>query len=279
MVKVISDSSTLYSIEEGKIKNIDIAPLAVTIDNKTYKEFEDINSEDFIKIIDKGFIPVSSQPSIGEVLEIYNRYPEDEILNISMADGLSGTHSSACAAANMADNPKRIHVINSKTLCGPQRYLVELASKMAEEGSAKEEIVDVINELIETSNSFLIPNDFEYLVRGGRLSPIVGKIGGIIKLVPVMTLSKDRKELVKFATMRTFNKAIKRICEFFSESGVDSKYKIYITHGCKEDLANCAKDIILEYIKDVEIEIMKLSPVFITQGGPGCLAIQTIKKH
>lgn len=279
MIKIVSDSSTLYSIKEGQANNIDIAPLTVSIDNKTYREFEDINTEDFIDIINEGHVPKSSQPSIGYVLDLYSKYPEDEIINISMADGLSGTYNSACMAKNMDNNPERIDVINSKTLCGPHRYLVDLSVNLVQVGYTRNEIVNELNELIKTSKSFLIPNDFDFLVRGGRVSSIVGKIGSAIKLVPVMTLAEDCKSLEKFSTNRTYKKAVKKICEAFLEDNVDFSYKIYISHACREDLANEAKDIILEDIKDADIEIKLLSPAFTTQGGPGCVAIQLIKKH
>lgn len=279
MIKIISDSSTLYSIKEGKKQNIDIAPLSVTINGKTYKEFEEIGTEEFVNIINEGNIPTSSQPSIGSVLDLYNKYPNDEIINISMADGLSGTYNSACMAKNMDDKPERIEVINSNTLCGPHRYLVDLAEKLVRDGLNKEEIVKVIIELIETSESFLIPNDFNYLVRGGRLSPIVGKIGSAIKLVPVMTLSDDCTRLEKFTTKRTFKKAIQKICDHLVESNIDTRYKVIISHACNEGLAEEAKSIIVDNIENMEIEIVLLSPAFTTQGGPGCIAIQTIKKY
>ncbi|NLK95314.1 MAG: DegV family protein [Clostridiales bacterium] len=279
MIRIVSDSSTLYSIKQAEEKGFSIAPLSVTINKRTYKEFEDINTVDFISIINEGYMPTSSQPSIGEVLDIYNKYPEDEIINISMADGLSGTYNSACTAKNMDKNPDRINVINSKTLCGPQRYLVELAVSLVNKGLTREEIIKEIHEIAETSISFLIPRDFDFLVRGGRLSPLVGKIGSAIKLVPVMTLSEDSTTLVKFTTKRTFRKAIGKICDVMLEHNVDSGYKIYICHGNEISLAEEAKSIILEYIKNADIEIHMLGPVFTTQGGPGCLSIQFIKKY
>ncbi|MCD2500872.1 DegV family protein [Clostridium sp. NSJ-145] len=279
MIRIVSDSSSLYSKKDGQAKGIEIAPLSVTINNNTYKEYEDIQTEEFIDIINEGHIPSSSQPSIGEVLEIYSKYPQDEIINISMADGLSGTYNSACMARNMDENPERIHVINSQTLCGPQRYLVDLATTLAQNGIEAKKIVSEINETLDKSKSFLIPNDFDYLVRGGRLSPLVGKIGGLIKLVPVMTLAEDKKSLVKFTTKRTFKRAIQRICEEMIEDKVDSDCKIYITHACKEELAEEAKKIILGNIENADIEVKLLGPAFTTQGGPGCVAIQYIRKH
>lgn len=279
MIKIVSDTSTMYTVEEGIKNSVDISPLSVTINGKTYSEFEDIDSEKFLNIINEGHIPVSSQPPIGRVLEVYSKYPDDEIINISMADGLSGTYNSACMAKNMDKNPERIEVINSRTLCGPHRYLVDLAVKLVEAGKSKDEIVHTIDEFIKTSKSFLIPHDFDYLVRGGRLSSLAGKIGSLIKLVPVVTLSEDSKCLVKFTTKRIFKKAIKSISEELIKHNVDSSYKIYISHADKVDLAEQAKGIVREVIDNADIEIKSLSPAFITQGGPGCVAIQFIKKH
>lgn len=279
MIKIVSDSSTLYSIKEGQANNVDIAPLSVTIKGKTYTEFEEIETKEFIDIINEGNVPKSSQPSIGQVIELYIKDKEAEIINISMADGLSGTYNSACIAKSMDENPDRIEVINSKTLCGPHRYLVDLAVKLVEKGYIKEKIVQEINDLKETSTSFLIPNDFDFLVRGGRLSPLVGKIGSAIKLVPVLMISKDGKSLDKYATKRSFKKAIQKICDYFIENNIDESYKIYIAHALSEELAEEAKRIIKEKIENADIITKILSPAFVTQGGPGCVAIQIIKKH
>lgn len=279
MIRIISDSSSLYSEKKGQEKNITIASLTVHINGKSYREYEDIETEEFINIINEGHMPTSSQPSIGHVVDMYNQYEEDEIINISMADGLSGTYNSACVARGMAENPERIHVINSETLCGPQKYLVDLAAALVEEGKECKEIVDEINKALKESKSYLIPHDFDYLVRGGRISSIVGKIGSAIKLVPVMTMSDDKKSLVKFTTKRTYKKAVQKIIEQMTEDGINSEHKLYIYHACNEDGAEEIKKIILSAMPDADIEVGLLGPVFTTQGGPGCISIQHIKKH
>ena len=279
MIRIISDSSSLYSEKKGQEKNITIASLTVHINGKNYREYEDIETEEFINIINEGHMPTSSQPSIGHVVDMYNQYEEDEIINISMADGLSGTYNSACVARGMVENPERIHVINSQTLCGPQKYLVDLAMELVKQGRQCKEIVDEINKALKESKSYLIPHDFDYLVRGGRISSIVGKIGSAIKLVPVMTMSDDKKSLVKFTTKRTYKKAVQKIIEQMTEDGINSEHKLYIYHACNEDGAEEIKKIILSAIPDADIEVGLLGPAFTTQGGPGCISIQHIKKH
>lgn len=279
MIRIISDSSTLYSSEEASKNNLDISPLTVTINGKTYKELEDIKTEEFIEIINQGHIPTSSQPAIGDVVEIYNKYPNDEIINITMADGLSGTYNSACMAKEMSKHKDLITVINSRVLCGPHRYIVDIAAKLAELNKSKLEIINVVESLINTAKSFLLPNDFKYLVRGGRLSKLAGSIGEIIKIVPVMTQTEDGTRLKKHTTGRSFRRAVEAICDYFKEMGVNEKYKVYIYHACNEIQAMLAKEIISKHIKNIDIEMNLLTPAFTTQGGPGCVAIQVIKKY
>ena len=76
------------------------------------------------------------------MIDVFEKYSREEILNISMADGLSGTYQTACSAREMVDNKERITVFNSKTLCGPHRYMTEMAQKMKEEGKSIKEIIN-----------------------------------------------------------------------------------------------------------------------------------------
>lgn len=278
MIKIVSDTSTLYSIQEGKKNGVDIAPLSVTVANKSYKEYEEISPEEFLEKVKEGNLPTSSQPSIGEKLAIYNKYPKDQIIDITMADGLSGTYQSACSAKEMSDHSNNITVINSRTLCGPHRHLVEKAVALAKK---KYSVTDIVKELSISMNhckSFLIPEDFDFLRRGGRLSTLSASIGSFLKIVPIMTQTPDGTVLEKFGMKRTFSGAIAEIISFFKGMNINDDYIIYVTHAGNEEKAIKAKEMIIQSFPTIQTEIMVLSPAFITQGGPGCVAIQTILK-
>jgi DegV family protein with EDD domain len=274
MVRIITDSSTLHSVKQGEALGIDVSMLSVTINNKTYRELEE-----FIDLINQGHIPTSSQPSIGEVLALYNKYPQDELLNITIADGLSGTYQTALSAAGMAHDPGRITVLNSRTLCGPHRYLVSKAIELAKGGKAVKAIVAELEKLIATSRSFLIPQDFDYLRRGGRLSSIVARIGKLIKLAPVMTLTEDSKQMTRFSIQRSFRRAVQTIVEELQRLGVDHTCQISISHSMAEDLLHTARELVARAFPSTEILTYLLSPAFTVQGGPRCIAIQTIRKR
>lgn len=278
MLQIVTDSSTLYSIREGEEKGITVCPLHVNIDGKSYRDFEDLTSTKLLKFIQEKKVPSTSQPSIGEKIDTYNRLSEEgEVLDITMAQGLSGTYDNALLAKSQCDHPEKIHILNSKTLCGPHRSLVDLAIKMKEAGSSLEEIKTELEKARETDISFLIPFDFQFLLRGGRVRQIEAGLGGLLKLIPVMKRQEDGTVLVKFTVARTFKKALRSILEEFDKRNVTDAYTFYITHAFNDELAFAAQKMLREKYPEAKIVIYPLSPTFITQGGPGCIAIQTIK--
>ena len=135
MVRIVSDSSTLYSVSQAREAGFAISPLSVTIAGKSYREFSEISAQEFVDIINQGHMPTSSQPALGEVTALYEEFAGEPILNIAMADGLSGTYRSAESAARLCDNSDEITVINTRTLCGPHRYMVQKCVEMAQRGA------------------------------------------------------------------------------------------------------------------------------------------------
>ena len=277
MVHIVSDTSTLYSAAQAEAAGFAVSPLSVTIAGKTYREFDEISSEEFVEIIRQGHMPTSSQPAIGAVAELYDRYPEEEILNVTMALGLSGTYTGAVAAADLCENSERITVINTRTLCGPHRYLVEKAVQWAKEGITKERIVEKLNALMDTAKSYLVPADFDYLRRGGRLSPLVSYVGKAANLTPIMTQTDDGCRLTIAGIRRGYSHAVKYIVKELEKAGIGKGWQVQISHAGAMDKAEQALKALKETMPEADYHIFPLSPAFITQGGPGCVAVQYIK--
>ena len=277
MVRIISDTSTLYSTSQAREAGFAVSPLSVTIAGHTYREFDEISSDAFVDIIAQGHMPTSSQPAIGEVSALYEEFAGEPILNIAMAHGLSGTWQSAAAAAQLCDNCDDITVLNTRTLCGPHRHLVEGAVKLAQAGETLESLLAWLNERMDSAKSYLIPADFDYLRRGGRLSPLVSHVGKLAGLAPVMTQTDDGTRLTVASIKRGYKHAVKYTVDALRKAGIGSGWKVYVSHAAAPDKAELAVDLLRAAMPDAEYEIVPLSPAFITQGGPQCVAIQYVK--
>ena len=277
MVRIISDTSTLYSTRQAREAGFAVSPLSVTIAGKSYREFDEINSDEFVAIIREGHMPTSSQPAIGEVTALYEEFAGEQILNIAMAQGLSGTYMSAVAAADICDNADDITVVNSRTLCGPHRYLVEKAVQLAQAGASLEELLAWLNQRMDSAKSYLIPADFDYLRRGGRLSSLVSHVGKLAGLAPVMTQTEDGTRLTVASIKRGLKYAVKYCVDALSKRGVGKGWKVYISHAAAPEKADLALALLKAAMPEAAYELNPLSPAFITQGGPQCMAIQYVE--
>lgn len=273
-MKIVADSSVMFSIEEGAQHSLTVLPLSVTIGNKTWLEYEEISSEEFLNHVRKGETPKSSSPPPSFILKAYDT--DEEIIHIAMADGLSGAYEVACSLKAQAKHPEKVQILNSKTLCIPHRILACRAVQLSKEKVSASEIVEALQKMIQTAHSYLIPEDFDFLRRGGRLTPIAAKIATLLKAVPVMQQTADGCHLERFTVARQFGKAVDSIIRDLKKRGVNDHFFISISHSDNFKQANAALRAIKESFPRCKKGIFELGPAFITQGGPGCIAIQII---
>ncbi|MBQ3008499.1 MAG: DegV family protein [Oscillospiraceae bacterium] len=277
MVKILTDTSSLFTPRDGAKLGFTVVPLTVTIAGKTYREREEIETKEFIDIINQGNLPTSSQPAPADLIEVYETATAEEpVLHITITDGLSGAYQSAAGVRETMENKEYITVFNSGSRCGPQWAIVKKAVAMAQQGATVEEIVEQLTYLKDNDKSFLIPQDFDYLRRGGRLTATAAKVGSLLRLVPLMTQTADDRQLEKAGLCRSFSKAVEKCIETFHNIGCNEKHMFVISHAMDPEDAEKAKEMIAKEFPDSEIKVVELTPAFTTQGGPLCVAIQSM---
>lgn len=148
-MKIITDTGSLMSQQQAHDLDIELLPLQVAIAGKNYRDYFELKSADFVQMV-KNAIPNSSQPAIGDVMEVYER--TKNALHITMTKGLSATYDSALGILNSM-HTEGITLFNSKTLAGTQKYLVELASSLAKDKTV-DEIVERMNKCLSSCQSF-----------------------------------------------------------------------------------------------------------------------------
>lgn len=276
-MRIIADSPALILPQEAQAMGLTVIPACTILEDSVYKDYEDISTEEFVQKIEAGAVPTSSQPSIGDILEIYEASSE-ETLVMPIGDGLSGTYQNMEGARNMMDDASHIHVLDTRTLAGPQNYLVRKALALREKGMELEKIVEVLKESIGSSISFVIPADFNFLKRSGRLTPVAAKIGTILKIVPVLTQTEDKRRITLHCIKRSEKKAVQAIIDHFHAQGVNKDYLITVAHGGVPEKAKEVLRQFKEQFADAATELFALPPSLVCHGGPGCIVIQTIRK-
>lgn len=276
-MKIVTDTASLHIPSEGAEAGLIVVPACVIHEEKVYRDYEDITTDQFLELSASGAVPTTSQPAIGDLLDVFEA-DREETLALFIGDGLSGGYQNAVGAKNSIDENEHIHIIDTKTLAGAEHYLVEKAVRLRGKGMKLEEIAGEILKSVETSCSFVIPADFEFLKRSGRLTPIAAKISSMIKIVPVMTQTEDMKKITLFTIKRSWKKAAEAVIEEMKKRGVDEDYLIYICHGGDLSAAEAVSAQVSTAFPNVSMEMKSLSPTMMTHGGPGCVLIQAIQK-
>lgn len=285
MLHLISDTSTLIHPDLALEKGFHVIPLEVVINNQSFADLEEITTSELANQIRSGAIPASSQPRPARKLDLYNellKNPEDEVLDLCIAHGLSGTYTSACMMKDQCDDPDRVHVYNTQTLCGPQKAMVETAVKMRDEGADAKTIMNQLDHMLESHQSSIMVRDFDFLKRGGRAGSATALVGKVLKLVPVAVLNENGESLSVIGTARTTGKAFRKIQEEIEKKlnpGTGSGYTLYLSHGDDLPLAQKASEWFANIWPEARIEINELCPMFLVHGGPGCLSVQIIKTN
>ena len=277
MVKITTDTTSMYTVSEGKAMGIDLVPMTLIAGDKSYREIEEINVDELKELIEAGVKLTTSQPAVGEVMDLFEEASEESpILHITMGANFSGAYSSACAVKEMMDDDVKefITVYESGTVCGINWAMVNIAKDMADKGFSVEEIVKVLDHIKANDRNNMLPQDFAMVQRGGRVSEEERKLDPSLNIVPVLAFNEDRSRFVALGVMPSLKPAIERVIEEFKNTGVDGKYFITIAQSyCMED-AEMAKAMLDEAFPDCSKKIFTLTPVFTVQSGTRCVSIQ-----
>lgn len=276
-MKIITNTASSLTQEEGKKLGISIIPVSVSLGGRSLRDYTDITSDEYVKLLHGDEMPVSSQPSLGDMLQELEGIDEDVIM-LTVADGLSGEYSTAMSLRERLPNRDRIFVINSRSLAGPLRYMAVKAAGLRDRGISTKEIVSQIRACARSTISYVIPADFNYLRKSGRITNMTSRIGSALHLLPVLTQTQDHLRISFMTVRRTWKSAVGTIISSLKETGVDEQCLISIAYADKKDLAAKVRRQIADSFPHVECEILQLSPSLITHGGPGCIVVQAVRK-
>ncbi len=277
-VQITTDSCALLSDKEAAELDVIITPILLNMQDASYRDGVEMKHEEFYRLLRTGARASTSQPYLGDVVEAFKLglSKASRVLHISISEGLSGTYQNALMAARMVDE-KRITVVNSKTICGAQKYLVEKAARLAKLGKSLEDINGQIRSSIADMQSFLIAVDFSFIRRSGRLSKTAALIGSILRIKPVLRLNDEGSRIEKFAIARTMGHAVDIITDGISRRGADAMHRFYVCHGDDIEAALKVADRIRARIEGAGVEVLLLSPTMAAHGGPGCITIHHIR--
>jgi DegV family protein with EDD domain len=237
---IVTDSTAYLNERIRNHKDLFVIPIPVIIDGQPFEEGIDIGYEEFYqKLKSSRDFPKTSQPVLGEVYELYRSIKEqgyDTVISIHLSEGISGFVRTLTA---IKKDIKGLQVIpyDSKITSVPMGYMVEKALEMSDNGESLEETLRAIDEIRDTTNAYIIVDDLDNLVRGGRLTNGAAIIGGLLKIKPILTFEDGK--IVLAEKIRSLKKALQRTEEIIEERRQENgkELRIFVIHGNNPELA------------------------------------------
>ena len=185
-IRLIADSTCDITIKDCERMGVELIPLKVTIDGKTYLDkFELTNEEFYEKMAKAEDIPVTTLASPHDFMDKFDEYPYDDIICITVSSKLSGTYQSAVIAKEETGR-NNIHIIDSCSVSLGAGILVEYAAKMIENGEKAADIGAKLNEIAPKIELYAAVDTLKYLVKGGRLGKASGAVGSLLGIKPIL---------------------------------------------------------------------------------------------
>lgn len=218
--------------------------------------------------------PKSSQPSRKFVQDLFafltSHYESLIVLNIS--NKLSGAYRLSREVSDaLGGHP--ISVIDSRQLSVSQGLIVYRAALAIQEGKSHSQIIDLTDDWIQKTRILVDIQTLEYMVRGGRVSPLKGMLAKVLNLKPIISLDSEGKAVgygKSFSRGQNMKKIVGMVKNMQKEGDI---WNYAIVHAQNRDRADRYAELLSEGIGRAPLYIMDISPVVGVHNGIGAVGI------
>lgn len=277
---IVTDSTSDLPISWIQENDVTVLGLTINLDGVTYETVGEnrLTSADLLEKMASGSQPTTSQVNVGQFEEVFEVAAKEgqEVLYLAFSAALSGTYQSAVIARDMVldQYPEAvISIIDTKAATIGEGYLVMKAVEARAAGKTLAETKAIVEDLVPRLRTYLLVDDLNHLVRGGRLSKAAALIGGLVNIKPLLALNAEGK-LEAIAKIRGRKKGIKEMLNLTSDNLNHSTVMVAYTGDI--EAAEGIKSSLLEDDRIADVLLTELGPVIATHTGTGVLAILSI---
>lgn len=273
-IAIVTDSTAYLPPATLKEYNIYTTSLNVVFEDEAFKEGIDLSTEAFYeKVRDSKELPTTSQPAIGEMIQLYEELSKDYdvVISIHLSEKFSGTFRAAQTANELVEGIE-VYAVDSGISTMAQGFQVVEAAKMAREGKSVEAIIQRLELMRENTRAYFMVADLSHLQRGGRLSGAQALVGSLLNIKPVLHITEGL--ILPFEKIRSKKKALKRLLNLLDEDTQNKSVKeVVFIHANNEEGAQELKQIYEEKYPHIKTHLSYFGPVIGTHLGEGSLGI------
>ncbi|TCN27912.1 DegV family protein [Mesobacillus foraminis] len=281
-VKILADSACDLPLPFYEQNQVALIPLKVYIDGHEYQDLQTIQPAEVYESIRSGDFPKTSQASPALFKELFTNLAinGEQGIYIAFSSELSGTYQTAVMIMEQVkeEHPNLdLTIIDTKCASLGQGLIVMEAARLANEGAAKEEILEDVLFRCQHMEHLFTVDDLDYLAKGGRVSKASAFLGGLLNIKPLLHVEEGK--LVPIEKIRGRKKLLRRIIETIKERGEHLESQVIaISHADDEEAANEIKEMINQEFGPKEVYINAIGAAIGAHTGPATIAIFFLNK-
>lgn len=272
---VITDSSAYLPQHLLHHDDLFILDIPIYIDGESYVEGKNLTHDEFYqKMTASKELPKTSQPSVAaleELLSCLTAKGYTHALGLFLSSGISGFYQNIQYLKTEFEG-LTVEFPDSKITSAPLGMMVEDCLKWAGEGRLFDEIVANVQHQIDGTTAYIMVDDLNHLVKGGRLSNGAAIIGNLLSIKPILHFN-DQGVIEVFEKIRTEKKAMKRLVEIVDEGLTGGHYQVFIIHANVPEKAEALRQMLVAEGVEGEIPFATFGGVIGTHLGDHSLAV------
>jgi DegV family protein with EDD domain len=274
MLKIVMDSAGEIPDDWRSEYEVEVIPVNIQFENKTYQQGIDLSNDDFYRLADStGVIPKTSQPTPQQFVDFYKRIAQagDTILSLHVTGKLSGTFNSAVLAAQELKNKLNVIPFDSGSGSAALGFMCKEVRQLDRGGATIQAILARLNTIRQNVNVVLTLDTLEYARRSGRVKALPAALAALIKIKPIIILKDgvlDMRERV-----RTRQRALNRVLEIIHQRVDDQRVNVAVVHSQSLEAARFLVQKVKETLHVNEVIISDLSIGVAANLGPGTIGI------
>jgi fatty acid kinase/fatty acid kinase fatty acid binding subunit len=255
--------------------DVGLVPMQLIVDDRAYRDRLELTPGEFFRRMRAGFDASTSQPAPQAFTDAYQDAARsgDHVIAVVVSSALSGTHGNAEAAAKRFDD-KRVTVVDSRSASLGEGLLVIRGVELAAAGWEREAIVAELERVRGQSGGLFTVDNFERLVRSGRLGRGRAWLGTKLNLKPVMALTKEGK-IEPVGRVRGRDAARRRILELLERALTPRPraLRLGVAHGDIPEFADALRAELVARFRPMQCLVTPITPVIAAHAGIGAWGV------
>ena len=284
-VKIITDSTCDLGKDLANKYDVEVIPLFVTFDEESYRDGEDITTEELYEIIEKKKkLPKTAAIDMVTITDRFKYWLDlgYDVIFSGISKQMSRTYENAIMAKDeLSEYGDRIFIVDSMNLSTGIGLTILKACKMRDEGLGAKEIATKMEEIVTRVKAQFGIETMEYLYKGGRCSGVARFMGTLLKIKPIIFV-RDGKMSVGMKPIGKMKVALDKMINMFLEdykNGNVDLDNVFITHSIAYESEKYIREKLGAEVKDMNIISTVAGGVISSHCGKGTIGILYITKN